>query len=41
VIQDPMSVLAVLSFVVAAVFWLSGRPALKRFFEYVPAIIFV
>jgi len=41
VIQDPMSVLAVLSFVVAVVFWLSGRPALKRFFEYVPAIIFV
>lgn len=40
-IQDPMSVLAVLSFVVAVVFWLSGRPALKRFFEYVPAIIFV
>lgn len=36
-----MSVLAFLSFLVATIFWLSGREALKPFFRFVPPVIFV
>lgn len=36
-----MSVLAFLGFMVAAVFWLSGLPALQKLFEFTPPVIYV
>jgi uncharacterized membrane protein len=36
-----MSVAGLLAGTVALIFWLSGVPALKRVFEYAPAVIFV
>ncbi|HSG46473.1 MAG TPA: DUF819 family protein [Longimicrobiales bacterium] len=41
IIQDPMSVAGFLASVVAIIFWLSGLPALQKFFEYAPPVIFV
>jgi uncharacterized membrane protein len=35
-----MSVAALLATIVAAIFWLSGLETLKKFFEYVPPVIF-
>jgi uncharacterized membrane protein len=40
VIQDPMSVMAFLAFVVAGIFWLSRRESLEKIFEYLPPVIF-
>lgn len=40
-IQEPMSVLAFLAFLVAVIFWLSQRDKLKKLFEYLPPVIFV
>ncbi len=39
-IQDPMSVVAFLAFIVGAVFWLSRQEPLEKLFEYVPPVIF-
>ena len=39
-IQDPMSVVAFLAFIVGAVFWLSRQEPLETLFEYVPPVIF-
>jgi len=36
-----MSVAGFLAAVVAAIFWLSGHPALKKIFEYTPPVIYV
>ena len=41
VFQDPMAVFAFLAALVAGIFWLSGLDRLKKFFEYVPPVIFV
>jgi uncharacterized membrane protein len=35
-----MAVFAFLAFLVALIFWLSGRESLAKFFEYVPPVIF-
>jgi len=40
-IQEPMSVAGFLAALVAFIFWLSGRPALEKFFEYTPPVIYV
>lgn len=40
-IQEPMSVAGFLAALVATIFWLSGRPALKKLFEYTPPVIYV
>jgi uncharacterized membrane protein len=40
-LHDPMSVFAFLAGLVAAIFWLSGVPRLKRLFTYLPPVIFV
>lgn len=39
-IQDPMSVVAFLAFIVGSIFWLSRQGALEKLFEYVPPVIF-
>lgn len=38
-LADPMAVVAFLAAVLGAVFWLSARPALEKFFEIVPPVI--
>jgi uncharacterized membrane protein len=38
---DPMSVFAFLATLVALIFWVSGLKAFRKFFEYVPPVIFV
>jgi len=38
---DPMAVFAFLATLVAIVFWLSGRPRLKKSFEVVPPVIYI
>ena len=40
-ITDPMAVFAFLAGLVALVFWLSELPALRKFFEVVPPVIYV
>lgn len=40
-LNDPMAVFAFLAAIVALVFWLSGLPRLRGFFEVVPPVIFV
>ena len=40
-LTDPMAVFAFLAGIVALVFWLSGLPKLRGFFEVVPPVIFV
>ena len=40
-LNDPMAVFAFLAGIVAVVFWLSGVPKLRGFFEVVPPVIFV
>lgn len=39
-ITDPMAVLAYLGAVLAGVFWLSERPALKKVFDFTPPVIY-
>ncbi|MDT8436214.1 MAG: DUF819 family protein [Gemmatimonadota bacterium] len=39
-LTDPMAVLAYLGTVLAGVFWLSGRPRLKKLFDYTPPVIY-
>jgi uncharacterized membrane protein len=39
-LNDPMAVLAYLAGLVAVVFWLSGLPALRKFFEITPPIVY-
>jgi uncharacterized membrane protein len=39
-IAEPMAVLAYLATVLAAVFWLSERPALRKLFEFTPPVIY-
>jgi uncharacterized membrane protein len=39
-ITDPMAVLAYLGAVLAGVFWLSERPALKKVFNFTPPVIY-
>jgi uncharacterized membrane protein len=41
IFNDPMSVFAFLASVVAVIFWLSGVKRFKKFFDYVPPVIFV
>jgi uncharacterized membrane protein len=40
-LNDPMSVFAFLASLVAAIFWLSGVPRLKKTFTYLPPVLFV
>jgi uncharacterized membrane protein len=40
-LHDPMSVFAFLAGLVAAIFWLSGIPRLKKIFQYLPPVLFV
>lgn len=39
--NDPMSVFAFLATLVALIFWISGVPRFRKFFEYLPPVIFV
>ncbi|MGD2069000.1 MAG: DUF819 family protein [Gemmatimonadota bacterium] len=39
-IQEPMSVMAFLAFIVGGIFWLSRMEKLKGMFEYLPPVIF-
>jgi uncharacterized membrane protein len=39
-LSDPMAVFAYLAAVLAAVFWASGLPRFKKFFEYTPPVIY-
>jgi uncharacterized membrane protein len=39
-LTDPMAVFAYLGAVIAAIFWLSGLPRLKTFFEVTPPVIY-
>jgi len=41
VLSDPMSVFAFLAALVGGIFWLSGVERLKKFFSFVPPVIFV
>lgn len=40
-LTDPMTVFAFLASVVALIFWLSGVKRFRKFFDYVPPVIFV
>ena len=39
-LRDPTLVFAYLAALVGGIFWLSGRPALQRLFDRVPALVF-
>jgi uncharacterized membrane protein len=39
-LTDPMSVFAYLAGIIGVVFWLSGLPRLKRFFDVIPPVLF-
>ena len=40
-ITDPMALFGFLAALVALIFWVSELPRFKKFFEYVPPVIFV